>query len=103
MSINKPGLLTIKQPAPKKTPQEREPVPSFSRFFIRNINFYSYSRAKWYDNISADYKPHTHNIIERLKEADGIMQNDIVTGECLQVGCKRNSSIHSSSLNKSFY
>lgn len=85
MSTNKPGLLTIKQPVPRKTPQERETVPSFSRFFVRNISFYSYNRAKWYDNISADYKPHTHKIIERLKDADGSMQNDIVTGECLEV------------------
>lgn len=82
------GLLTIKQPVPKKTSEEPDSVRSFSRFFIININFYSYSRAKWYDNISADYKPHTHKIIERLKEADGSMQNDIVTGECLEVGNK---------------
>lgn len=88
MSNNKPGLLTIKQPDAKKKPQERETARPFSRSFIANINFYSYSRAKWYDNISAEYKPHTHKIIERLKEADCLMQNDIVTGECLEVGDK---------------
>ncbi len=85
MSTNKPGLLTIKQPVPKKASQERDSLRPFSRFFIVNINFYSYSRAKWYDNISVDYKPHTHKIIERLKEADALMQNAIVTGECLEV------------------
>lgn len=85
MSKNKPGLLTIKQPDPKKTPSHDGGLESsFSRFFIKNINYYSYSRAKWYD-ISPDYKAHTHKIIERLKDVDASMQNIIVTGECLEV------------------
>ncbi|XP_037030209.1 telomerase-binding protein EST1A isoform X2 [Bradysia coprophila] len=84
MSTNTPGLLSIKQPVPKKTTPEQESVRPLARFFIANINFYSYTRAKWYDNISADYKPHTHKIIERLREADRSMQSDIVTGECLE-------------------
>lgn len=85
MSTNKPGLLTIKQPVAKNVSPEGESFKPFTRFFIKNINFYSYSRAKWYDNITADYKPHTHKIVERLKEADGLVQSDIVTGECLEV------------------
>lgn len=84
MSTNTPGLLTIKQPVSKKATQEQESVRTVARFFLANINFYSYSRPKWYDNINADYKPHTHKIIERLREVDGSMQNDIVTGECLE-------------------
>lgn len=85
MSTNTPGLLTIKQPVPKKATKELESVRPFARFLIAKVNFYSYSRAKWYDNVSADYKPHTHKVIERLREADGSMQSDIVTGECLEV------------------
>ncbi|KAJ6639859.1 Telomerase-binding protein EST1A [Pseudolycoriella hygida] len=84
MSSNRPGLITIKQPVARKSLPERESVQSLTRFFLKNIHFYSYSRAKWYDNISEDYKPHTHKIIERLKEADATLQYEIMSGQCLE-------------------
>lgn len=85
MSSKKPGLINVHQPSPRRTHHERESVQSFVRFFIKNINLYSYTRAKLYDN-TAEYKSHTRTIVVRLKEADHQVHNDIVTGQCLEVG-----------------